>query len=138
MQGDDYVDWVGMNVYHFGQNMPWGRNQLPEDQKLDSFITGTYQMPGETSYTLRRLEPLLQLQHLWLLYPQQLQGSACAGRHKAQALLPAPAMKATACRECAQGLRCKAACLECRCPCCQQTQLLQDIRREQESAHGHC
>ena len=68
MQGDDYVDWVGMNVYHFGQNMPWGRNQLPEDQKLDSFITGKYQMPGEMSCTPESLEPLqLQLQNLRLL-----------------------------------------------------------------------
>ena len=59
MQGDDYVDWVGMNVYHFGQKMPWGQNQLPEDQKLDSFITGTYQMPGERGCIPRALEPLL-------------------------------------------------------------------------------
>jgi hypothetical protein len=40
--GDDAVDWVGMSLYHWGSDHPWGENELPEDGKLASQLTGEY------------------------------------------------------------------------------------------------
>ncbi|KAL0052543.1 hypothetical protein WJX82_003619 [Trebouxia sp. C0006] len=44
--GDQWVDWVGMNMYHMGQTYPWGANALPEDRKLTQKIIGNYSGPG--------------------------------------------------------------------------------------------
>ncbi|DBA82983.1 TPA: hypothetical protein ACH3X1_006760 [Trebouxia sp. C0004] len=44
--GDDYVDWVGMSLYHFGTTFPYDQNVLPEAQKFTSTIFGTF----KTSY----------------------------------------------------------------------------------------
>ncbi|WIA31117.1 hypothetical protein OEZ86_001141 [Tetradesmus obliquus] len=40
--GDDWVDWVGLSVYHFGANYPWGANKVPENNKFYNKITGNY------------------------------------------------------------------------------------------------
>lgn len=40
--GDDAVDWVGMSVYHWGDQYPWGENEIPEPHKFIDIITGTY------------------------------------------------------------------------------------------------
>jgi glycosyl hydrolase family 26 len=40
--GDDAVDWVGMSVYHWGGQYPWGENEVPEAHKFVDIITGTY------------------------------------------------------------------------------------------------
>jgi hypothetical protein len=40
--GDDAVDWVGMSVYHWGNQHPWGENEIPEAGKFIALITGTY------------------------------------------------------------------------------------------------
>lgn len=40
--GDDAVDWVGMSVYHWGNQHPWGENEIPEAGKFTAQITGTY------------------------------------------------------------------------------------------------
>ncbi len=40
--GDDYVDRVGLTVYHFGEAWPWGDNVVPEDGKFLDKILGTY------------------------------------------------------------------------------------------------
>ena len=40
--GDDAVDWVGMSLYHWGNNYPWGSNDIPEAGKLAGMLTGTY------------------------------------------------------------------------------------------------
>jgi hypothetical protein len=40
--GDDYVDWVGMSVYHWGNQHPWGENEVPEAGKFIAMITGNY------------------------------------------------------------------------------------------------
>lgn len=40
--GDDAVDWVGMSVYHWGNQHPWGENEIPEAGKFIAQITGTY------------------------------------------------------------------------------------------------
>lgn len=42
--GEEYVDWVGMSVYHWGLRYPWGENELPEDGKFVGMLRGTY--PG--------------------------------------------------------------------------------------------
>ncbi len=40
--GDDAVDWVGMSVYHWGNQYPWGENEIPEAGNFIAQITGTY------------------------------------------------------------------------------------------------
>ncbi|KAF6251906.1 glycoside hydrolase superfamily [Scenedesmus sp. NREL 46B-D3] len=40
--GDDWVDWVGLSVYHFGSVYPWGANKVPERYKFYNKITGNY------------------------------------------------------------------------------------------------
>jgi hypothetical protein len=40
--GDDAVDWVGMSVYHWGNQHPWGENEIPEAGKFIALITGNY------------------------------------------------------------------------------------------------
>lgn len=38
-QGDDYVDWVGLSLYHFGTTFPYDQNVLPEAQKFTSTVS---------------------------------------------------------------------------------------------------
>jgi hypothetical protein len=40
--GDDVVDWVGMSLYHWGSDHPWGENEVPEPDKLADQLTGEY------------------------------------------------------------------------------------------------
>jgi hypothetical protein len=40
--GDDVVDWVGMSLYHWGAQHPWGANVLPEPEKFALQLTGEY------------------------------------------------------------------------------------------------
>ncbi|MET1064385.1 MAG: glycosyl hydrolase [Arthrobacter sp.] len=40
--GDDAVDWVGMSLYHWGSQYPWGDNELPEQGKFANQLTGNY------------------------------------------------------------------------------------------------
>lgn len=40
--GDEYVDWVGMSLYHWGASHPWGENTLPEEGKFAAQLTGNY------------------------------------------------------------------------------------------------
>lgn len=40
--GDDAVDWVGISLYHWGSNYPWGANALPEPGKFAALLTGQY------------------------------------------------------------------------------------------------
>lgn len=44
--GDDVVDWVGMTIYHWGNQYPWGGNELPEPGKFAEQITGNYNGVG--------------------------------------------------------------------------------------------
>ena len=41
--GDDVVDWVGMTLYHWGTQFPWGENEMPEPGSLAGALTGTFQ-----------------------------------------------------------------------------------------------
>ena len=38
--GDDAVDWVGMSVYHWGLEWPWGENEMPPPGGFRSLLTG--------------------------------------------------------------------------------------------------
>lgn len=40
--GEQYVDWVGVSLYHWGNKYPWGSNDLPEPGKFAGMLTGTY------------------------------------------------------------------------------------------------
>lgn len=40
--GDEYVDWVGMSLYHWGNAYPWGENEIPEAGKFLAQLTGNY------------------------------------------------------------------------------------------------
>jgi hypothetical protein len=38
--GDDAVDWVGMSLYHWGLEYPWGENELPRPGTFDAMLRG--------------------------------------------------------------------------------------------------
>jgi len=38
--GPQYVDWVGMSLYHWGTAYPWGENEVPAAGKFTQLITG--------------------------------------------------------------------------------------------------
>ena len=40
--GDDAVDWVGMTIYHWGSEYPWGENEIPEADKFIQQLTGNF------------------------------------------------------------------------------------------------
>lgn len=40
--GDEYVDWVGMTLNHWGNTWPWYENERPEDDKFLDQIHGEY------------------------------------------------------------------------------------------------
>ena len=40
--GDDAVDWAGMTIYHWGNEYPWGENELPEENQFIAQLTGNY------------------------------------------------------------------------------------------------
>lgn len=41
--GRRYVDWVGMTLYHWGSQYPWGENEVPEKGKFEDLLRGTYE-----------------------------------------------------------------------------------------------
>ena len=40
--GDEWVDWVGMSLYHWGNVYPWGENEVPEAGVFADRLTGVY------------------------------------------------------------------------------------------------
>jgi hypothetical protein len=40
--GDDAVDWVGLALFHWGNVIPWGENEVPEPGKFAAQLTGSY------------------------------------------------------------------------------------------------
>lgn len=44
--GDQYVDWIGMTLYHWGQAYPWWYNSVPEARKFSDNLTGNYNGPN--------------------------------------------------------------------------------------------
>jgi len=39
--GDDAVDWVGMSLYHWGTEWPWGENEVPAAGKFAALLGGS-------------------------------------------------------------------------------------------------
>ena len=52
MQGDDYVDWVGMSLYHFGTTFPYNQNVLPEAQKFTSTVSRFKLLPAMLCFVI--------------------------------------------------------------------------------------
>jgi len=44
--GDQYVDWVGISLYHWGTAYPWGENEVPAIGKFVAQLTGRFHGPG--------------------------------------------------------------------------------------------
>jgi hypothetical protein len=40
--GDAYVDWVGLTLYFFGHQYPWGENEVPESGRFAGQVSGTF------------------------------------------------------------------------------------------------
>lgn len=40
--GDRYVDWAGISLYHWGNQRPWGNNEVTEPHKFIDMLTGNY------------------------------------------------------------------------------------------------
>jgi hypothetical protein len=40
--GDEYVDWVGVSLYHWGNHHPWGNNDITEPHKFIDMLNGSY------------------------------------------------------------------------------------------------
>lgn len=40
--GDDAVDWAGISLYHWGNNRPWGDNEITEPGKFAAMLKGEY------------------------------------------------------------------------------------------------
>lgn len=38
--GDEWVDWVGFSIYHYGNEYPWEQNVLPPLGKFESIMVG--------------------------------------------------------------------------------------------------
>ncbi|KAI9346460.1 glycoside hydrolase superfamily [Obelidium mucronatum] len=38
--GDEYVDWVGISIYHYGNQWPWIHNSIPVSNKFEKFMQG--------------------------------------------------------------------------------------------------
>ena len=82
--GDDFVDWVGMSLYHWGAAYPWGENEVPEAGKFVAQLTGTYLGDGGDDravpdfyeeYASRRGKPLA-IPETGALYQPGLAGDA--------------------------------------------------------------
>ncbi|KAJ3209887.1 hypothetical protein HDU67_005830 [Dinochytrium kinnereticum] len=40
--GDEYVDWVGLSIYHYGSEYPWRQNVVPEPNKFEGKMQGRF------------------------------------------------------------------------------------------------
>ncbi|KAJ3114938.1 hypothetical protein HDU96_001438 [Phlyctochytrium bullatum] len=40
--GDEYVDWVGLSIYHYGRRYPWVTNDIPEENKFEGLLQGQF------------------------------------------------------------------------------------------------
>ncbi|KAJ3127339.1 hypothetical protein HK101_005598, partial [Irineochytrium annulatum] len=38
--GDEYVDWVGLSIYHYGIKWPWVNNSIPDPTEFEGFMNG--------------------------------------------------------------------------------------------------
>ena len=54
--GDDYVDWVGLSIYHYGSIYRWEQNVKPDPKHLIKQITGDDKYGGENFYQMYCVE----------------------------------------------------------------------------------
>lgn len=83
--GDAYVDWVGLTNYHWGNHLPWGRNELPEPGQFAKQITGTYDgLLGDqrgvpdfyATYAVNHNKPLALAETSALYNPDRIDGAS--------------------------------------------------------------
>ena len=83
--GDEYVDWVGLTIYHWGNSWPWGENELPEPGQFAAQLTGTYTgLLGEqrgvpdfyASYAVGHNKPLALAETSALYKPDRTDGAS--------------------------------------------------------------
>ncbi|TPX73569.1 mannan endo-1,4-beta-mannosidase [Chytriomyces confervae] len=48
--GDDYVDWVGMSIYHYGKEWKWVDNVLPQPTQFEDYLQGSKTLPKKFGY----------------------------------------------------------------------------------------
>ncbi|KAI8914460.1 glycoside hydrolase superfamily [Gorgonomyces haynaldii] len=63
--GDEFVDWVGISMYHYGTAYPWVTNDVPEPNKFVGMLTGTPAPPPAetTAYGRFNFYDLFCVQH---------------------------------------------------------------------------
>ena len=52
--GDEYVDWVGLSIYHFSYSAPYYDNTVPKSNEFESVLTHFY-----TSFAVQRGKPIV-------------------------------------------------------------------------------
>jgi len=59
--GDNYVDWVGLSVYHFGTSSPWVDNVLPPNNQVENVLTGKASSPFDfyNMFSVERGKPFM-------------------------------------------------------------------------------
>ena len=50
--GDEYVDWVGMSIYHYSNDYPYGSNDIPPPTKFADKMTGVLVSGGFSIYEM--------------------------------------------------------------------------------------
>ncbi|KAJ3304683.1 hypothetical protein HDU76_005144, partial [Blyttiomyces sp. JEL0837] len=45
--GDEYVDWVGLSIYHYGSAYPWRQNVPPSKREFEGLMTGSVKPPSQ-------------------------------------------------------------------------------------------
>lgn len=61
--GDDAVDWAGMTIYHWGNQYPWGENELPEQDQFIAQLTGDYKGLNGDNTALPDFYEIFHLSH---------------------------------------------------------------------------
>ncbi|KAI9009292.1 hypothetical protein DFJ74DRAFT_357788 [Hyaloraphidium curvatum] len=56
--GREYVDWIGISLYFYGIEFPWGVNEVPPPTRFADALLGTYGTNGHGIYQLAERENL--------------------------------------------------------------------------------
>ena len=79
MQGDDYVDWVGMSIYHWGNSYPYTTNEIPDARKLTSTVSPAQSSVAQPQSTITTMPCSLPVSVAWLrnvIYPSVMSANA--------------------------------------------------------------
>lgn len=55
--GNDVVDWVGITLYHWGNDFPWLENEIPPENSFAKALVGAYQGSIPNFYARYCLDP---------------------------------------------------------------------------------